>query len=339
MSRISLGGVKVVENRAYLCSSSRSEGDPLADICSIFAAGRINVGLLTYLADNGHGESITSASAKSALSFSGYTLRTAGSDNNHKTEIESDVCRISLFPHDQKPEVTASAIRVLDAGAVKPFSFASSPSAVTAVLSSSDLYAAMERIFESFDFPGCLSHEQWLAFYRMDEQQLSEVRFSYSEQIITIYGVNCQVGFDLWKVCMPIDYVRDFGTFLLQLGKLGLKLPFLISNPAPGRNGVLFSLALREDRHETIKRTLDEFLPVSSFSCRGPVSVLFVHGPHFGDRYGIADAFVTALRDGGVSLLALSCAVSSISAVIDGNHTDGAVEALGARFQTSNAKI
>ena len=41
MSTIRLGGVKVIENRAYLCSSCRS-GDALGSICSVLAAGRVN---------------------------------------------------------------------------------------------------------------------------------------------------------------------------------------------------------------------------------------------------------------------------------------------------------
>jgi aspartokinase len=68
------------------------------------------------------------------------------------------------------------------------------------------------------------------------------------------------------------------------------------------------------------------------------VSVLFLHGPHFGDRYGIADAFVTALRNGDIPILALSCAVSSISAIIAGNDPDKAIEVLSTRFQTPSGK-
>jgi aspartokinase len=79
-------------------------------------------------------------------------------------------------------------------------------------------------------------------------------------------------------------------------------------------------------------------MPGRRYSCRGPVSVLFVHGPHFGDRYGIANAFITALRNADIPILALSCAVSSISAVIEGNDPGKALEALSARFQTPCGK-
>jgi aspartokinase len=307
-------------------------------MCSSLAEGRVNVGLLTYLADNAIGESITAVSARSLFSFPGCTLEMAGTEMCEAAAIDNNVCRISLFPHDEKPEVTASAISAMDAGAVKPYTFASSPSAVTVVVSSSNFDGAMESIFDSFALPACVSYSEWRAVYRMDEQQLKEVRFSYSEQIIGIYGFTCQTGLDLWNIPLPIEYAGCFGAFLSKLGKLGLKLPFMISNSAPVKKSVLFSLALKRDRCGTIKETLDEFLPGNSFFFRGPVSVIFIHGPHFGDRYGIADAFVTALRNGGIPLLALSCAVSSISAVIDAEQPDKAIEALKARFQTRDGR-
>jgi aspartokinase len=296
------------------------------------------MGLLTHVADNGTGESITAASALSALRFSGYILEVVGSGECETAEIESDISRISIFPHAQRPEITAALIKALGAAAIKPHGFASSPSAVTVVISSSDFEIAMGRVFESFEFPACGSYSEWQAVCRLDEQQLSEVKCSYSEQIITIYGFTRQTGLDLWNVSLPIEYMSGFGAFLSELGELGFNLPFLISNSAPGAKTIQFSFALGADRRERAGQALDKHLPGRDRFCRGPVSVLFLHGPHFGDRYGIADAFVTALRNGDIPILALSCAVSSISAIIAGNDPDKAIEVLSTRFQTPSGK-
>ena len=42
-----------------------------------------------------------------------------------------------------------------------------------------------------------------------------------------------------------------------------------------------------------------------------PVAGIFLHGPHFGDRYGIAHTLVAALEKAHIKLLALSCTISS----------------------------
>jgi len=69
---------------------------------------------------------------------------------------------------------------------------------------------------------------------------------------------------------------------------------------------------------------------------RFQVAALFIHGPHFGDRYGIANTLVRALEKGGISLLALGCAVSSISVIIREEDLAAAVKALETTFQKSS---
>ena len=250
MPSMRLGGVKVFENRAYLCSSCRSGADALGSICSFLAAGRINSGLLTYMADNGLGQSIVAASTKGAGNLSGYIDEGLHPGECEILDIEREVCRISIFPHDQRPEITGSLVAVLDVNAIMPCAFASSPSAVTVVVCSSDFQVMMEKLFGAFSFPDCGSYREWHAVRRMDEQRLSEVRCSYSEDIITIYGITRQTGLDLWDLFLPIEHMGWFGAFLSGLGELDFKLPFLVSNSAPRGKGIHFSFALRADRQE-----------------------------------------------------------------------------------------
>ena len=331
-STIRLGGIKVIENRAYLRSSCLGGGDDLASICSILAVKRINLGLLIHIAETVHGESITAASAGSAGSFFGYTLEKSGRGDRKTVEITTNISRISVFPHNQRPEIAASLLALLDAHAITLYGLASSPSAITIVVSASDFDIAMESIFNAFAFPTCTSYSEWRTVRRMTEQLLSEVRCSYSEQVITIYGFSWQAGLDLWNVSVPIDKIGRVASFVTELGEIGLKLPFMVSGLSLLESGIHFSFALKIDLREKVGQSLDKHLPGRGYLCRGPVTALFVHGPHFGDRYGIANTFVTALRQAGIPLFALSCAVSSISAVIAGNDPGRAVAALNTRF-------
>ena len=66
------------------------------------------------------------------------------------------------------------------------------------------------------------------------------------------------------------------------------------------------------------------------------VAALYIHGPHFGDRYGIANTLVRALDSANVSLLALGCTVSSISVIVGKEDLAAAVQALEATFKRSN---
>ena len=332
MSKIRLGGVKVVENRAYLSSSCRREVDVLGNICSSLAAGRINLGLLTHVNDNGRGESLTAASTRNALRFSGFVLEMVDRGKFGKTIMENSVSRISVFPHDQSPEVTASVIATFRDCAIIPWGFSCSPSAITVTVSTTDLENAMNSIFDHFAFSSCASFKEWDSVLRMDEQKLNEVRFSYNEPIISIYGFTNQTGLDLWNISLPVEQFGDFGGFLSELGELNIKLPFLISNFLSLDQDLNFSFAMSREWLETAKKAIHKHLPGLSCYCQRAVSLILLHGPHFGDRYGIAQALVTALRGSSIPLLALSCAVSSISAVVAGDDPDKAIEALSTRF-------
>ena len=63
-----------------------------------------------------------------------------------------------------------------------------------------------------------------------------------------------------------------------------------------------------------------------------PVAGIFLHGPHFGDRYGIAHTLVAALEQAHIKLLALSCTISSISLIIRQHELAAAQVILGNTF-------
>ena len=50
-----------------------------------------------------------------------------------------------------------------------------------------------------------------------------------------------------------------------------------------------------------------------------PVEMIYFQGPHFGDRYGIADTVFNALSKGGIPILAASCTGASIYLVFPDN--------------------
>ena len=55
-----------------------------------------------------------------------------------------------------------------------------------------------------------------------------------------------------------------------------------------------------------------ELLPKDATMALSEVAVFSMHGPHFGDRYGIASELLRALNTMQVDLLGLSCSVASI---------------------------
>ena len=94
--------------------------------------------LLTHIADTGTQEAITAASTENAEGFSSYIHWKAGHGQCSVGKLLTDVSAISIFPHDQKLGVIGSLISALAGNGITPYGFASSPSAMTMLVSSSD---------------------------------------------------------------------------------------------------------------------------------------------------------------------------------------------------------
>jgi hypothetical protein len=339
MSKMRLGAIKVFEECAYLTSLCRTGEDTLGDICSRLAADHINLSLMTHIADNGVCESITAACTKSIEGFSSYIEWKASHGKCSVGKLQSNNCIISIFPHYQKLNVTGTLMGILAGSGIRPYGFASSPSAMTMIVSSSDFQGAIEGLFDAFEFSSYRSPWDWRAAYRSQEKLVKEVSCSYREQSIKIYEISHRIDLDLWNITLPLECLGNFGAALLDLNELGIRrMPFLVSSSSPDAEGLYFAFSFGAVHREKVRHALDQNLPGVDRYCLGPVSVFFLHGPHFGDRYGIANALVRALQNAGIPPLGLSCTMSSITAVIQGSDSKQTISALNANFQVPAGK-
>jgi hypothetical protein len=338
MPKMRLGGVKALEKHAYLTSLCRGGADTLGDICSRLAADRINLSLLTHIADTGERGSITNACTEGTDGFSSYVHWKESHDQCSVGKLLPDISLVSIFPHDQKPSVTGSLIGVLDSTGIMPYGFASSPSAMTTLLAPSDFEGLIGGLFANFEFQVYASAFDWQDAYRSQEKPVKEVVCSYQEEIIKIYNITRYIDLDLWHIALPHHHLGDFGKALLGLDDLQLRLPFLVSNCSPDKQEIYFSFCFAATHRDHVSQALHQNLPGRDGFCLGPVSLFFLLGPHFGDRYGIANTLLRVLRDAGIPLLALSYTVSSFSLVIQGNDPDQTMAALYSNFQIPGRK-
>jgi hypothetical protein len=310
----------------------------LGEMCSRLAADRINLSLLTHVVDSGAGEAITSACTEGTDGVTSYVHWKASHGECNIGKLRTDISLISIFPHDQKLSVIGSLIGVLPVSGITPYGFASSPAAMTMLLSASDLEGIIGGLFNTFEFSAYSSPLDWQAAHRGQERPLKEIVCSYQEEIIKIYNITHYVDLDLWHVAVPLRRVSDFAKALLELHGLELRMPFLVSKSAPDREQMHFSFCLAAGFRDQANGVLHQSLSGLNLFCHGPVSLFFLLGPHFGDRYGIANTLLRVLRNAGIPLLALSYTVSSFSLVIQGNDLDQTIAALTDNFQIPGRK-
>jgi aspartokinase len=294
------------------------------------ALNHINLNLLTHVAGDRQFLCTKAASGEAAC-----TLIRAGAEAEAAVHFWPGAAIISIFPHDKRPEVIGNFIRSLARARVMIHGLASSPSAISAVVTSQKRETVVRQLFRDFHFSAFQSPEEFFAAQSPLEELVRKVVAEYQEKTIKVYWLVPQSGLDLWGMAVSsTDILAGFADALLELGSLGLKIPFLVAIPARQSNEFIlcFSTASSqslEERGPQIRHLLQRLLPNLRPLSLTPVAGIFLHGPHFGDRYGIAQTLVESLEKAHITLLALSCTISSISLIIRQHELAAAQLALG----------
>jgi aspartokinase len=336
MTKLKLRGLKLLEGGAQVASCSPGDDNLLeTGVCSPLALNKINLTFLAHAVLNQGASYITAFCTEGSAGRAAASLVEAHHGSTVTVNLYGDVSTLSVFPHEQRPQVSGELLQALAKNEITLQGMASSPSAVSTIVSSAETEAAIDTFFEAFAFPAYRSPSDWYGAYEGKEHLLKKIIASYQEKVIRIYDIVQQMDLDLWNLTVEQSDLGDLGTALITLGQSGIRMPFVIALPSP-KERLSFSFCLPGGQQPQIRAVFSSHLGNPAVTCYAKVAALFIHGPHFGDRYGIAHALIKALESKGVSLLALGCTVSSLSVIVAEQDLDGAVQALEASFEKSS---
>ncbi|MGD9339268.1 MAG: ACT domain-containing protein [Syntrophobacterales bacterium] len=334
MTKIRLRGLKLLEGGAQVLSSGPGGGENLlaADICTPLALNKINLTFLTLLSPHKRASCVTSLCTEGSAGRAAASLIGTHHSGDLAVHLHEDVSTFSIFVHDQRPQVTGFLLDALAREEIGLLGLASSPSALSSVVSSAHTEATIRAFFDAFEFPAYGSPSDWYAAYEGKEHLLRKIIASYQEQVIKIYDIVQESNLDLWSIDLSNSDLGNLGAALSSLDRLGIRMPFVVAVPSPGA-GLRFGFCFARAQAKEVKHAFSHHFSTTNLEHDPEVAALFIHGPHFGDRYGIASKFVEGLQRAGVAILAMSCTVSSISAIIAELDLDPAIRTLDMIFQ------
>ncbi|MBW1691663.1 MAG: hypothetical protein DRG87_09750 [Deltaproteobacteria bacterium] len=155
----------------------------------------------------------------------------------------------------------------------------------------------------------------------------------YWESRIKTYGFQRMPGLALIELSCPVGTIKSLGEILTHDDMQALRAPFIAAQESDRELSFIFCLPEREGKgfHASLEQTR---IPTSHRYVY-PVGIIFFHGPHFGDRYGIADAAFSAISKAGIQLIASGCASSSVYLILAQDDLDRAEEALTKAFEVA----
>jgi aspartokinase len=333
-AKIKFGGIKLLSGGSCLVNSSPwGEFRLSSQVTSPLAENKLNLTFLTHVAGDRTTLCINDAVGEGPLTL----LRNlAGSDDAF--QYQKDIALLAVYPHDKLARNVGAIIQTLAGSNSKIFGLASSLSALTTIVESRRQEKVVQCLFEDFQFTSFATAGDFFSAQEFPEEYVRKAVATYQEKVIKVYWVLPYPDLDLWAASIPsATILGNIADVLIKLGELGLTLPFLIAMPRLQTDELLiaFSTARSQgakDQGSDVRRLLSEHIPGVRPMRLTPVAGIFLHGPHFGDRYGIANTLVEALERVHVTILALSCTISSISVIIRQQELTQALLVLSERF-------
>jgi aspartokinase len=156
----------------------------------------------------------------------------------------------------------------------------------------------------------------------------------YWEPKIRIYGLTTKTGLFLYTVIFPVDRLAYWGGVVKNLEEQGREFE-LVNLQAASTTMQLCLLTAPYAFGPDIRPTLEASVAnerATFFQVAAPVELIFLHGPHFQDRYGIAEAALTPLAMAHIPILAAGCTGTSVYIVVNENRAREAVACLTETF-------
>jgi len=155
----------------------------------------------------------------------------------------------------------------------------------------------------------------------------------YWEPRIKTYGFQRITDLALIEFSYPLSDIKPLGEIFSKDDFKTLRPKFIISHVLHHEISFIFCLPLKESKD--LRTSLEKTSSPTPYRYIHPVSIVFFHGPHFGDRYGIANATFSSLSKAGIKIIASGCSSASVFLVLAQHDIDKAEEVLSETFEVA----
>jgi aspartokinase len=155
----------------------------------------------------------------------------------------------------------------------------------------------------------------------------------YWEPVIKTYGFQKKENLVLIKLTTPKDRRDDLGSCLAVLEKTGVRYVFSLQADSGDKSIERFIL-VQPFEENYVREVLEQYQGQYAMETEAPVDLVFFQGPHFGDRFGIAEAVFSTLLSKKIPFLLCGCAGASVYLVFPDKLGEKAISVLKDAFQT-----
>ena len=155
----------------------------------------------------------------------------------------------------------------------------------------------------------------------------------YWEQPIKTYGFQKVTDLVLVEFSYPLKEITSLEKTLSRDALQKVKAEFIIVQERG--DTISITLCLSEKEYEDFWVSVADAPGSTPCEYTYPVGIIYFHGPHFGDRYGIAEATFSTLSNADIEIVASGCSASSVFVVMAQNDLARAEDVLSHTFEVA----
>ncbi len=220
------------------------------------------------------------------------------------TDITESVCSLSVYPHKFSLTLLFYFICLLIKRRYKFYDFVTSNSMLTFIIDQNSGKELCDYLSHHITLP--LSHisvQQYLN--SNDSETMAKARpessASYFEKKIKTYGISTRTDLDLYCLNTEFDYMEKYTRKLQSSINKNVQFYYASAHISSNNKWCLFFLMHKKNRY--LKNDLLTGVLSKNLAIIPSVELIFFQGPHFGDRYGIANQAVSILNNAGIPIL------------------------------------
>lgn len=240
--------------------------------------------------------------------------------------LRSKAGTLTLFPHGSNVELPLRVLHALAQGNIPLHGISTSVSALVIHTDFELLDRAVEIVLQECELPE--NHTPLRPVVLLGDQAVETVAV-YSEPRIRIYGMDVQR--DLCHLMLLCEEDTLVGDSVIELAEEKARFR-LMTGQKKEATQICLRFIVESSWEERISAKLKQFCkksPSASFAVEENVDMVSFHGPHFQDRFGIAEKVFSAIADAKITPISSGCTGTSVHLVVAAGEGDSLISCLG----------
>ncbi len=135
----------------------------------------------------------------------------------------------------------------------------------------------------------------------------------YWESKVKVYSITHITGLSLSSLIFPIKTTEKIGHALIDLEN-SIQRFELVTQDYIDSTLSQMNLFYDQSKEKITEKTMSTWCEKmqTAITSTSPIELIYLHGPHFQERFGIADIVFSALRNGNIKIITAGCAGTTI---------------------------